>query len=147
MNSYYVQFCQNNFVMKTRLNSYRVHGVRGSPLGFQRHMGDDCTDDSENVTYSPAVEAYVTTYDDTSPSVAIMDAVAEITDNEVTELESLQEATALDADALDNLFQPTIAGAQRESGRVEFTYFRYAVRVFSFGRIEIEPLDEDTSNG
>ena len=110
-------------------------------------MGEDCTDDSGNVTYSPAAEAYVATYDDTSPSVAIMNAVAEITDKDVIELESLHEATALDVDALDNLFQPTITGGPRKSGRVGFTYHEYEVRVFSFGRIEIEPLDEDTNNG
>lgn len=106
-------------------------------------MGDDCTDDSGNVTYSPAVEAYVATYDETSPSVAIMDAVAEITDKDVMELESLHEATALDADALDTLFRPTITRASRTGGRVEFTYHEYEARVFSFGRIELEPLDED----
>ena len=107
------------------------------------HMGDDCTDDSGNVTYSPAVEAYVATYDDTSPSVAIMDAVAEVTDKDVIELESLHEAIALDVDALDNLFRPTIAGVSRTGGHMEFSYHQCKVRVFSFGRIEIEQLDED----
>ena len=72
-----------------------------------------------------------------------MDAVAEITDKDVIELESLHETTALDVDALDNLFQPTIAGVSRMDGRVEFTYHEYEVRVFSFGRIELKPLDED----
>ena len=108
-------------------------------------MRDNCTNDSGNVTYSPAIGAYVSTYAETAPSVAILKAVAAIRNAALTELDSLCEATGLDGDALDDLFQPTLAGAPRSDGRVEFTYAEYKVRVFAFGRIEIEPLDDDAA--
>ena len=106
-------------------------------------MTDDCTDESGNVTYSPVIGAYVGRYGDVPPSVAITEALTEITDEDMTDLDPLHEATALDVDALDDLFRPTLAGAPRRGGRMEFTYHEYAIRVFSSGRIEIEPLDED----
>lgn len=106
-------------------------------------MADDCKDDSGHLNYSPVIGAYVSTYDDVPPSVAITEALAEITDKDMTGLEPLQKATALDVDALDDLFRPTIAGAPRRGGQLEFTYYEYVVRVFSSGRIEIEPPDED----
>lgn len=106
-------------------------------------MADDYTDDSGKVTHSPAIGAYVSTYDDALPSVTITEALAEITDEDMTELDSLHEATALDVDALDDLFRPTLGGAPRRGCRMEFTYHEYAVRVLYSGRIKIEPLDED----
>lgn len=105
-------------------------------------MTDDRVADSEHVTYSPAIEAYVCTYDD-SPSMALVEALEDITDADTTEFDTLHEAAGIEADALDDLFRPTIAGAPREGGRVEFVYHGYEVRIYCYGRIEIEPLADD----
>lgn len=45
-------------------------------------------------------------YDEEAPSIAIMEALAAIRDQNVTDLEPLTEA-AVDGEALDELFQPT----------------------------------------
>lgn len=105
-------------------------------------MKDDRSDDSGHIAYNPKIGTYVAEYDKL-PSVAIIEAISEITDTDVTELNSLGEVTPMDVEALDELFQPTFTGVPREEGRVELVYEGFEVRIFSFGRIEIEPLDED----
>ena len=110
-------------------------------------MTEDSTNGDRTVKYNPRTGIYATSYgnDTNPPSVAIIEAFAEITDNDVTELDSLHEVTELDVEALDELFKPTVAGAPRGDGRVEFTYIDFQVSVFSFGRIEIEPTGEDSA--
>lgn len=106
-------------------------------------MADNYPQESGEVTYSPAIGAYVGTHDEEAPSVAIMETLAAIRDEDVTDLDPLPEAAAIDGEALDELFQPTHADDPRMSGRVEFAYEEYEIRVFCYRRIEIEPLNDD----
>lgn len=106
-------------------------------------MTNDSTNGYDVVDYNPETGIYTTAYnyDENPPSVAIVEAMTEITGKDGMELDSLHEVTAIDIDALDEMFRPTVAGAPRGDGRLEFTYRQYEVAVFSFGRIEIEPID------
>lgn len=102
------------------------------------------TEDSKTggIEYNADTGIYATSYDnDTPPSVAIIEAIAEITETNATKLDSLHEVTEIDVEALNELFKPTVAGAPRGKGRVEFTYLDFEVSIFSFGRIEIQPID------
>lgn len=87
--------------------------------------------DSETDTYRAAY-----TYPSEPPSIAVPLALTEMTDNRVTDLEPIHDATEVDSDALDELFRPTAGGVCRK-GRVTFTYHGYAVAVESRGRIVI----------
>lgn len=115
----------------------------GSREGVRNNMNDDCSNGSNQVTYNPKTGIYAAAYGEEPPSVVIIEAITEITEKGVTELDSLHQATEMDIDALDDLFRATVAGVPRKEGRIEFEYEDFEVRVFSFGRIEIEPLDDD----
>lgn len=106
-------------------------------------MNDDCGDDTDHITYSPKSGVYSTAYEEEPPSVALIEAMMEITGKDMTELASLNESIGVDVDALDELFQSTNADDHEKDDRVEFVYENCKVLIFSFGRVEIEPLDED----
>jgi hypothetical protein len=63
---------------------------------------------------------------DGSPSVAVVQAVAELTGRDVTDLDSLERV--VDTDALDALFAPRPNG-ERRTGRFSFEYEGFAVSI------------------
>lgn len=72
-------------------------------------------------------------------SERVIDAVADATDSDPTEVGPLYHA--VDPDALDRLFAPTHGGASR-AGHVQFTFGGCEVVVHGDGEIEVERLDE-----
>lgn len=73
---------------------------------------------------------------DTVP-VAVVEAVASVTEQKATEMEPLEEA--VDTDALNDLFQPA-GEVGRSVGAIEFEYSDCLVRVSAGGRLEVVPL-------
>lgn len=71
-----------------------------------------------------------------SVSVAVITAVASVTDQEATEMEPL--SNVVDTDSLNQLFEPT-SRSPRTVGTVEFEYAGCLVRVSGDGRLEIVP--------
>ena len=85
-------------------------------------------------------EQYTVQYDrlDQTPlTVAIADAVATFRDVDVTELEPLHYA--INADALERLFEPR-ANGRRSEGSVTFEYSDCLVTVSADGEIRIESV-------
>lgn len=83
-------------------------------------------------------EQYVVQYgkDDTEPlSVAIVDTVAAVTDERVTDLEPLHYT--INTDALERLFESRAAG-DRSGGTVTFEYNDCLVTVSADGEIRVE---------
>lgn len=105
-------------------------------------MANDTPTGWQTVEHSPETGCYSTTYDhNRNPaSVAVFAAMLRLLESDVDDLDRLGEATAIEPEALDALFAPTPSGA-RGSGRVVFVYLDHTVRVFSSGRIEIQPSD------
>lgn len=99
-----------------------------------------------DLTYNTETGVYATDFncEKVPPSVAIIEAIAEITDTDTTDLDSLQKVTEVDVDGLDSLFVPPTGDVARGDGFLKFSYLGFHVTVFCFGRIEIQPLDEDS---
>lgn len=70
------------------------------------------------------------------PSVTVVEAVADREGREVSELPPLR--TAVDPEALDELFAPRHDGTPRERGEVTFVYCGYLVRVRADGRVTLD---------
>ncbi|MFC7215689.1 HalOD1 output domain-containing protein [Saliphagus sp. GCM10025334] len=77
--------------------------------------------------------------DDEPLSVTVADAVATFTGLDVTELDPLHYA--IDADALERLFEPRANGL-RSDGTVSFAYNECLVTVSAGGEIDVESLDD-----
>lgn len=72
---------------------------------------------------------------DRSVSEQVVQAVAQVSGDSVTEIEPLHNA--VDADALNNLFSAKLDGSVRQGGYLAFEYANYLVTVFASGRIEV----------
>ena len=72
------------------------------------------------------------------PSLAIVAAIAAADHRNPYELPPLH--SAIDTDALDDLFSPTATDGQR-NGRLSFPYEGFDVTVFSEGVIEAKPAE------
>jgi hypothetical protein len=72
---------------------------------------------------------------DRSVSEQVVQAVADVSGNSITEIEPLNDA--VDADALNNLFSTKLDGSVREGGYLAFEYANHLVTVFASGRIEV----------
>jgi hypothetical protein len=77
---------------------------------------------------------------DGSPSVAVVQAVSDLTGRGVTELESLERV--VDTDALDSLFAPRSNGEPR-TGRFSFEYEGFAVSVSFDDAVTVRIHDHD----
>lgn len=76
-----------------------------------------------------------------SVSETLVTAIASLENRRRRELPVLNES--IDADALDELFEPRIDGTRRQSDRVlTFDYAGYDVRVHSDGDITFAPEDD-----
>lgn len=109
-------------------------------------MTDENLDDNEGIHYNPQTGVYTTEfeYGTDPPSVTIIQAIAKIKGVKATELPSLREDTDIDPEVLDDLFKPTIGGESQREGHVKLPYLGWTVTIFSFGRIELRPPDEET---
>ena len=72
---------------------------------------------------------------DRTVSEQVVQAVATVTGNSITEIEPLNNA--VDADALNNLFSKKLDGNMRRGGYLAFEYANHFVTVFASGRIEV----------
>lgn len=97
--------------------------------------------------FDPEADEYRAMYDYPSrpPSVAVPLALMEVTGDDVTDLEPMYHVRDVDPDALDEMFDPALGGASRES-RVTFSYHDFEVTVESFGRIVIRPESGGTQH-
>ena len=71
----------------------------------------------------------------TSPSEAVIDAVANAEGVEPTDLRPLYDA--LDPDALDSLFQPRGHASRSTRGQITFEYHGYEVHVDESGQVTL----------
>lgn len=69
------------------------------------------------------------------PAIAVLKAVAERENVDITELPFLRDT--IDVEALDKLFSPTYDGTLRDSGSVRFPYAGYTVTVHGDGDVEL----------
>lgn len=72
---------------------------------------------------------------DRSVSEQVVQAVADVSNTSVTDIEPL--SNAVDADALNNLFSAKLDGTVRRGGYLAFEYANHLVTVFASGRIEV----------
>ena len=77
--------------------------------------------------------------DDTSPTEAVVDAVAEVHDCEPTDLPPLSDV--LDPEALDGLFTDTPGGRTRRDGHLVFRYCDCSVVVLGSGKVVVDAND------
>lgn len=98
----------------------------------------EVTRPEEVVTYDAEADAYYAEHDwdgDTSLSVTLVAALAEIADADPTDLEPL--GTYIDPDALDGLFRPRPGSQRTDAGRLELTFDGYRVTVYADGEIVV----------
>ena len=81
------------------------------------------------------------TLDEVSTSERVIDAVADATDSEPTDVGPLYHV--IDPDALDRLFSPTRRGGRTE-GYVTFAFGGCDVMVRGNGSVEVSPLDGES---
>ena len=97
----------------------------------------------EGVEYDSEADLYRLRHDwssDDDVSIAIVEAVAEITNVEVLDIDPLYES--IDPDALNKIFEPRAEGEPRKiGGSVTIAANECTVTVYSDGEIEIEPPD------
>jgi len=81
---------------------------------------------------------------DEPPSLVVISAVADATDNDPTEIEPLY--STIDPDALDSLFQTSPAGPRRTGGRVSFSLEGCDIVVHGDRKVVVNPsgADENT---
>lgn len=80
------------------------------------------------------------TFDEASTSERVIDAVADATDSEPTDVGPLYHV--IDPDALDRLFSPTGRGGRTE-GHVTFTFGGCDVTVSGSGSVEVSRVDDE----
>lgn len=92
----------------------------------------------ELVESDPEAGTYRATYGypDMPPSIAVPLALMQVTETELTNLDPMYDAASVNPDALDELFEPTVNGAEDDC-RVTFSYHDYTITVKSYGRIVI----------
>ena len=71
----------------------------------------------------------------TSPSEAVIEAVADAEGVEPTDLQPLYDV--LDPDALDALFQPRSHGGRSSRGQIAFEYHGYEIHVDEDGQVTL----------
>lgn len=94
------------------------------------------------VDSDPETGTYRATYAYPSepPSIALVHALMEVTERDVTDFEPLYNVSGVDPDALDELFRPSTNDAGRDC-RASFQYYDYEITVRSHGRIVIRSID------
>ncbi|PSQ48971.1 hypothetical protein BRD15_04470 [Halobacteriales archaeon SW_6_65_15] len=97
----------------------------------------------EIIDADPETGTYRATYAYPSdpPSIAIVHALMEVTEKDVTDFEPLYNISGVDPDALDEIFRPSTNDAGRDC-RVSFQYYDYEIIVRSHGRIVIQSGDQ-----
>lgn len=86
-----------------------------------------------------------TLLEDETPSEGVITAIASLKDCEPTAL-TPRLYSAIDPDALDHLFQPTIGSRDPRPIRVMFTYENYDITVHGDGSIEIQPPERPSTD-
>ncbi|GAA0201040.1 HalOD1 output domain-containing protein [Haladaptatus pallidirubidus] len=81
---------------------------------------------------------------DDRPSIRVVNAIAEHEETTPTEIRPVLY-DIIDPDALDSLFSETQLGNPRSDGHVSFEYDGHEVTVYSDSKIEIEPLQGDST--
>lgn len=106
-------------------------------------MSNTPSDLPTGVEYDSESNTYRVTYSHgtTAPSTVVADAIQEIHDSTLSELDPLY--TVVDPDAFDALVQPTITGGHRGDVKVQITYQDFHVTVQSYGLITIRPACGD----
>lgn len=100
-------------------------------------MSKMITNSSERTISDPAVEERSIEWGgEPSVSVAVVTAVASVTDQEATEMEPLSKV--VDTDSLNQLFDPT-SRSPRTVGTIEFEYSGCLIRVSGDGHLEVDP--------
>ncbi len=97
------------------------------------------TDPATSTSVRTSVESHIAQYDrlgDEPLSVTIANAVATVSGEEVTDLDPLHYA--IDADALERLFEPRADGV-RSAGQVRFQYNGCTVTVTADGEVRVAP--------
>jgi len=102
-------------------------------------MTRDAQDPHDAVEYRPETGTYRVTFSEESepPSTVLIEAIETIADQDFHEFDPLY--TALEPNALDELFRSTRTRPRPTEGRVQFTYQGYEVTVRSAGVVEIRP--------
>jgi hypothetical protein len=103
----------------------------------------DPEDRRQAFEYNEETGAYHARYDSlvTPPSVAVVLLVAGITGTRPTQLDPLHDD--VDPNALDLLLARPASNTQRGDVQVTFTYLSFEVTVYSYGSIELRPLDPE----
>lgn len=106
-------------------------------------MSNDSPDSKDTHDDHARADPYRVEYTDGSnpPSLAVVKAVATLTDQDPTDLVPLYDV--VDPKALDALFQRTRSGDHRVDGAVSFRYQGYDVTVKSYGIITIQTAAAD----
>lgn len=109
-------------------------------------MSDDIPAVEDGLSYDEETDVYRATFDSatTQPSVAVVTAIAHLTDTEPTQLAPLHDV--VDATALDNFFSKSATDHVPAEPSIEFTYIDYSVRIDSYGLIEVWPAGDDESH-
>ncbi len=110
----------------------------GHGSGNDDTISNELEYDEQNGAYRIAVDWS----DDGSVSTTIVMAVTEISDLGEDAVEPLIDR--IDPDALDDLFAPHRADAQREDGVVRFLFADHVVTVYARGEIVIDPPQSET---
>lgn len=105
---------------------------------YDRSMSNDRREVRDGLKHHPETDTYHVEFDypTNPPSSVVTEAVADVADVEGDELDPLYDA--IDPDALDNLFRPTMHGFYRGDGEVTFPFNGYQIAVRSYGLIEIK---------
>lgn len=95
----------------------------------------DQTLNNQNKLEADSEQTAFTWTADRSVSEQVVQAVAAVSGNSITEIEPLNNA--VDADALNNLFSTKLDGSIRRGGYLAFEYANHFVTVFASGQIEV----------
>lgn len=103
-------------------------------------MTTDKNADTVHVEYHNERAIYYAEFDPDTilPSLAIVTAMAQITDEPPMDLPPLEESTTVHTDALDGLFKRDTDTQVPSSTSVTCPYLGYSVTVFKDGTMEIE---------
>ena len=82
--------------------------------------------------------------DSSPPSIQVVMAVADAAGRSQGELPPLHEA--IDPEALDRLFAPTVSEERRTRGRVVFEYAGYEIEVDGSGGVTVRPVEGPSSS-
>lgn len=74
-------------------------------------------------------------------SMAIVEAMSEITGEDPLAMPPLADSVGIDVEALDRLYQPTRPGVGLESSSVVCRYLGHRITISSDGSMEIRPKD------